>query len=73
VLRDLELRPEQGRLVRVLLAAPALGLLLWAIHTVGAGLVVLALVAAVSYPLILLALGALVPSELRALIRREVV
>jgi O-antigen/teichoic acid export membrane protein len=73
VLREIELRPKLGRLLRIAVASAGMGLVLLALHSAGAGLVWLVAAAAATYPVLLLALHALVPSELRSLMRREAV
>jgi len=73
VLATLELRPKLARLARILLASAAMGLVLWALDAAGAGFVWLVLAAAATYPVALLALRALVPSELGALLKREAI
>ncbi|HEX6459537.1 MAG TPA: flippase [Thermoleophilaceae bacterium] len=73
VLKQLPLRPKLGRLLRIVIAAAGMGLAVFGLHSAGAGLAWLVLAAAVTYPVLLLALHALVPSEVKALVRREAV
>lgn len=73
VMRELEFRPKLGRFVRIGIAAGGMGFAVWGLHAAGVALPWLIAVAAASYPVLLLALRALVPSELRALMKREAV
>jgi O-antigen/teichoic acid export membrane protein len=70
VFKEISLHPTWWRFLRVALAAAAMGLAVWAIKLVGAPLAVLVVTAAVTYPLALLGLKAVSPTELRALLRR---
>jgi O-antigen/teichoic acid export membrane protein len=71
VLRRLEMTPRFGRLLRTLVAALAMGTLTWLARGAGAPLYGLVAVAALSYPLLLLALRALAPAEVRAVLRKD--
>ncbi len=71
VLRGLAMRPSYGRLLRTLVAALAMVAPTWLARDAGAPLYALVVVAAVSYPTLLLALGVLTPGELRAALRGE--
>lgn len=70
VVRKLGFVPSVSRLLRAMLAAAVLGVALWWLREVDAPLGVLAAVSLTLYPALLLASGALVPSELRHLLRR---
>jgi O-antigen/teichoic acid export membrane protein len=70
VFRALEMTPKFARFLRIAAAATAMGLVVWALNSAGASLAFLVLAAAVTYPLFLLALRAVVPSELGALLHR---
>lgn len=65
--------PSPGRVPLVALAAAALALVLWGADAAGAGLVVLVVLGAVAYPLLLLALRAVSPAEVRELVVRRTV
>jgi hypothetical protein len=70
-MRALEMRPRVQRFARVLAAAVAMGVLVALARAAGAPLGALAAIAAVSYPLGLLLLGALTREELVSVLRRE--
>jgi O-antigen/teichoic acid export membrane protein len=65
VLRALQFRPHLGRLLRVVVAAAAMTGVVLLLREAGAGVIVLLLGAAVSYPPFLIALRALDLRELR--------
>jgi O-antigen/teichoic acid export membrane protein len=71
VFRKIGMRPSARKALRILFAATAMGLILLALHSVGAGLVWLVLAALVTYPVLLLAVRALTPSDVATLVRRE--
>jgi O-antigen/teichoic acid export membrane protein len=71
VLGELALTPRLGRLARTLVAALGMGLLTWLAKGLGAPLLGLAAVAALTYPTLLFALGALSPAEVRVVLRKE--
>lgn len=71
VLRALEMRPRFGRLGRILVAACLLGLLTWTAKMAGLPLGALVALAAAGYLPVLVLMRALVPSELRALLRQR--
>jgi O-antigen/teichoic acid export membrane protein len=71
VLRRLGVRPPVGRLGRTAAAAAGMALLVLAAASVGAPLAVLLILAVISYPLLAIATRALVPAEVRAVLRRE--
>ncbi len=71
VLRELAMTPRMSRFARTLAAALAMGLLTWLAKGLGAPLFGLVIVAALTYPMLLLLLGALTPGQLRALLRKE--
>lgn len=71
VLMELAMRPRLGRLARTLVAASGMGLLTWLARNLGAPLLGLIAVAALTYPALLFSLRALTPAELRAILRRE--
>ncbi|MGH2865592.1 MAG: flippase [Solirubrobacteraceae bacterium] len=74
ILRTLELPlPRPGRIGRTAVAAVLLGLGLEALRLVGAPLVVLVLAAAVFYPLLLFALGALALEDVRVVTGRSAI
>jgi O-antigen/teichoic acid export membrane protein len=70
-LRAMQARPDLRRLPRTAAAATIMGLTVWLAGRAGAGIVVLAFVAAIVYLLTLLATGALTPGD-RDLLRRWV-
>jgi O-antigen/teichoic acid export membrane protein len=69
VARRLEFRPRLGRIGRALLAAAGMAGAVWGLDEAGAPFAVL-LVAGGVYPALVLALGAITPSELRLLLAR---
>jgi O-antigen/teichoic acid export membrane protein len=71
VLRELALTPRLGRLARTLVAALGMGLLTWLAKSLGAPLLGLLVVAALTYPALLFSLGALSSAEVRAVLRKE--
>jgi O-antigen/teichoic acid export membrane protein len=71
VLREIKLRPKLGRFFRIVVAAAGMGLVVLGMREAGASLAWLVVAAAVTYPGLLLALHALVPSEVRALLLRQ--
>jgi O-antigen/teichoic acid export membrane protein len=70
VARKLRFRPAARRLARIVAAAGVLGLGLWGLRRLGAGLAVLVPAALVAYPVLLFAVRALTVEQLRALRRR---
>jgi O-antigen/teichoic acid export membrane protein len=70
VLHEIQLKLAVGRFLRVGAAAGTMGLAVWGMNKAGAPLPVLVVTAAATYPVLLLALRAISPSELRALVRR---
>lgn len=71
VLRALAIRPRAQRFARVLAAALAMGALVGLARAAGSPLGALAAIAALSYPLALLAVRALTREELVSVLRRE--
>ncbi len=71
VLRELEMRPRFGRLLRTLLAATLMGFAVWIARFAGAPLGALVVVSAASYLPSLLLLRVLTIEELLAALRRE--
>jgi len=71
VLRELEMRPRFGRLLRMLFAATLMGFAVWIARFAGAPLGVLIVVSAASYLPSLLLLRVLTIEELLAALRRE--
>jgi O-antigen/teichoic acid export membrane protein len=71
VLGELAMTPRLGRLVRTLVAALGMGLLTWLAKDLGAPLLGLVTVAALTYPALLFSLGALSSTEVRAVLRKE--
>ena len=71
VLQRIELAPRLGGIARAALAAATMGAAVYGLREAGAPLGVLAGVAAVLYPLLAIAVGALRPAEIAALVRRE--
>jgi O-antigen/teichoic acid export membrane protein len=71
VFRAIGMRPSPGKAVRILAAVVAMGLILLALHSAGAGLVWLVLAALATYPALLLGVGALTRSDIAVLLRRE--
>lgn len=71
VLQRLEFRPQVGHFARIVAAATLLGLALWGLQAAGVGVVLLAVAAVFVYVGLLFGVGALSPTELRALARRE--
>jgi O-antigen/teichoic acid export membrane protein len=71
VLGRLAMTPRLGRLGRTLVAALGMGALTWLARSLGAPLLGLFAVAALSYPALLFGLGALTPEELRSVLRKE--
>jgi O-antigen/teichoic acid export membrane protein len=71
VLHGLSMRPGYTRLLRTLVAALAMIVPVWVARRAGAPLYVLVAVAAVCYPALLLTLGVLTPTQLRAALRGE--
>ena len=69
VTRKLGFHPLLGRVARVVGAATAMGLSLWGLRALGAGLAVLAPAALVTYPALLFGLRALTVEQLRTLRR----
>jgi O-antigen/teichoic acid export membrane protein len=68
VLREMELRPRLGRLLRVVAVAATLTAVLLALRSAGAGLAVLVAATAALYPPLLVASRALDLAEVRALV-----
>jgi len=71
VLKELEMRPRFGRLLRTLLAAALMGFAVWIAKLAGAPLGGLVVVSAASYLPCILLLRVLTINELRAVMRRE--
>jgi O-antigen/teichoic acid export membrane protein len=71
VLGELAMTPRVGRLARTLVAALGMGLLTWLAKSLGAPLLGLIAVAALTYPALLLLLGALTFAQARAIMRKE--
>jgi O-antigen/teichoic acid export membrane protein len=71
VLRKLAMTPRVVRLARTLVAATGMGLLTWLAQGLGAPLLGLLAVAALTYPALLLSLRALSVAEVRAVLRKE--
>ncbi|MDQ6751678.1 MAG: flippase [Actinomycetota bacterium] len=70
VTRELRFRPAAGRLARIIGAATVLGLALWGLQLLGAGLAVLVPAAVLAYPVLLFALRALTVEQIRTLRQR---
>ncbi|MGO9902756.1 MAG: flippase [Solirubrobacteraceae bacterium] len=70
ILGAMHLVPDLGRFPRAAAAAAIMGALVWLAHRAGFGIVWLGLLAAVVYPLAVLATGALTPDELAELTSR---
>jgi O-antigen/teichoic acid export membrane protein len=71
VLRTIEMRPELTKFIRVGAAVLAMGLIVWALRSAGAGLLWLAIAAALSYPALLIVLRAFSVKEITLLLKRE--
>jgi O-antigen/teichoic acid export membrane protein len=71
VLRTLEMHVGVGRLARAAVAVGAMAAGVWALREAGLGVVGLAAVAAVVYPVLLFAVRALRPSEIGEFLRRR--
>lgn len=71
VLGELAMTPRLGRLTRTLVAALGMGLLTWLAKSLGAPLLGLIAVAALTYPALLFLLGALTLAQARAILRKE--
>jgi O-antigen/teichoic acid export membrane protein len=69
-LRALELTPDVRRFPRAAAAATVMGVIIWLAHHAGVGIVLLVVLAAISYPLAVLAMGALTPEDREALTLR---
>ena len=70
VFHEIELKLKLGRFLRIAAAATGMALIVWALNVAGAPLSVLVVAAVATYPVLLLTLRAVAPSELRALVRR---
>jgi O-antigen/teichoic acid export membrane protein len=70
-LRRLEMKPDLGRLGRIVLAATAMGVATLVARAAGLPLGALCVIAAVLYPVLLVASRALSPSEILALARHQ--
>ncbi len=71
VLTSIKMKPKVGRLFRTLLAATAMGLLTWGARSLGAQLIGMIAVAAVSYLAAVALLRVLTVAEIRAALRKE--
>jgi O-antigen/teichoic acid export membrane protein len=73
-LRAFQVAPDLGRFPRAAAAAAIMGVTVWLAHQAGAGILLLGLLAAIIYPLAVLATGALTPddrAELASRVRRR--
>jgi O-antigen/teichoic acid export membrane protein len=71
VLHELEMTPRFGRLLRTLAAALTMGALTWLVSSFGVPLYGLVVVAALSYPALLLSSRVLTVTEIRAVLRKD--
>jgi O-antigen/teichoic acid export membrane protein len=71
VLRRIAMKPRFGRILQTLLATLAMGALTWLARNAGVPLYGLVVVAALSYPTLLLSLRVLSIAEMRAILRKD--